>query len=494
MKRFCDYNARTITDDELHCARHVRHKMLDDPYRPAYHFASPEGLAMPFDPNGNIFWRGRHHMGYIYQERGTHYWGHVSSTDLLHWRHHRPYLFPTLDSPETSIFSGNSYVDKDGSRVLCLYHGCGSGNCIAWSDDKDLEHWHKHAFNPIVPNPPDPDKADHTSWDPCGWIHNDTYYAVFGGQKNTVWKSKDLKKWTKCGPFLAHAYPGIDIMEDISCPDFFPMGRKWVMVCISHRLGARYYVGQWKNEQFYPEYHEMMSYADNQFFAPESHTDDKGRRVLFAWVLDGRNDAARGPSGWSGMMSLPRIMTLGPGNRLLMSPAEELASLRYNAVLRKNVAIPANSSVHVPFDAVADNVLELEAELAGNATDFGVKVCCSPDGRHETVIGYSTADGRLRIDTTRTGPNQPSGRVNIAGNMCRQMESAPMRLGPKEALQLRIFVDRTMVEVFANNGRQALSRVIYPSLGSTGIRLYANGGTARAANVRLWDIMPTNPY
>ena len=485
---------QAITDDELHSARHMRLKMLKDPYRPAYHFVSPEGHAMPFDPNGNVYWRGRHHMGYIYQERGVHYWGHVSSTDLLHWRHHPPSLLPTLDSPETGIFSGNAFLDKDGSRVICLYHGCDAGNCIAWSDDKDLEHWHKQEGNPIVPNPPDPEKADYTSWDPCGWIHNGIYYAVFGGGKNTVWKSKDLRKWQKCGPFLAKPYPGIDINEDISCPDFFKLGDKWVMVCISHRLGARYYVGQWKNEQLHPEYHEMMSYSDNQFFAPESHTDGQGRRILFAWVFDGRNNAVRGHTGWSGMMSLPRVMTLGADNRILMTPVEELKTLRYNDVVKKNVAIPADGETSVAFDAVTDNVLELEVALAGvNAAEFGVKVCCSADGREETVIGYNVTDGKLKIDTTRTGANQRPNKT-VIGNAVQAVESAPMKLGTKEVLKLRVFVDRCMVEVFANDGRLALSRVIYPSQGATGIKLYARGGAARASAVSVWDIMPANPY
>jgi len=495
MKDICCGNSlQVIRDNELHSARGVRLKLLTDPYRPTFHFVNPEGHAMPFDPNGNIFWRGRHHMGYIYQEHGTHYWGHVSSTDLLHWRHHRPYLTPTLDSPETSIFSGNSYLDKDGKRVLCMYHGCGAGNSIAWSDDKDLEHWHKHEFNPLVPNPVDAEKADYTSWDPCGWIHNGTYYAIFGGGKNTVWKSKDLRKWTKCGPFLAHAYPGIDIFEDISCPDFFPMGKKWVMVCISHRLGTRYYVGDWKNEQFHPEYHEMMSYCDNQFFAPESHTDDKGRRILFAWVLDGRNDAAKGPTGWSGMMSLPRIMTLGSDNRLIMTPAEETKTLRYNPIVARNLVVGKNGQTNIAFDGVLDNVLELEVEMRGSgAAEFGVKVCCSPDGSNETVIGYNVDEGKLKIDTTRTGKNQLMSAM-IGNNMRKFVETAPMKLGKNEALKLRVFIDRCMVEVFANDGRLVLSRVVYPPHGATGIKLYAKGGSAKASVVRAWDMMPTNPY
>jgi beta-fructofuranosidase len=487
------YSNRAISDEELHSARHMRHKLLQDPYRPTFHFVSPEGHAMPFDPNGNVYWRGRHHMGYIYQERGVHFWGHVSSTDLLHWRHHSPYLLPTPDSPEQGIFSGNSYLDKDGSRVLCLYHGCDAGNCLAWSDDPDLENWHKLPGNPIVPNPPEPDKADHTSWDPCGWIIGDTYYAVFGGGKNTVWKSSDLRSWTKCGPFLAHPYPGIDIQEDISCPDFFPMGDKWVMVCISHRLGARYYVGTWKNEQLHPEYHELMSHSDNEYFAPESHTDSQGRRILFAWVFDGRSDAVRGASGWSGMMALPRVLTLGSDNRLLMRPVEELRTLRYNPVVSKDIAVPAGGEVAVPFAPVTDNVLELEVELAsGGAAELGVKICCAPDGQSETVIGYDVAEGRLEIDTTRTGPNQEKAR-SVTGTATGVIEAAPMKLGKTESLTLRVFVDRCMVEVFANDGRLALCRVVYPGAGATGIKLYAKGGRASARTVSAWDIMPTNP-
>ncbi len=487
-----DYSQQSVTEEELHTARHLRHRLLLDPYRPAYHFVTPEGHAMPFDPNGNVFWRGRHHMGYIYQERGLHFWGHVSSIDLLHWRHHSPYLLPTADSPEQGIFSGNSFVDRDGSRVLCLYHGCEAGNCLAWSDDADLEDWHKLPGNPIVPNPTEPDKADYTSWDPCGWIIDGTYYAVFGGQKNTVWKSPDLRTWTKCGPFLAHAYPGVDLNEDISCPDFFPMGDKWVMICISHRLGARYYVGTWKNDQLHPEYHEMMSYSDNEYFAPESYTDGRGRRILFAWVFDGRSDAVRRGCGWSGMMALPRVAELGPGNRLLMRPAEELTRLRYNPSVRTDVTIPADGEVALPFDPVMANVYELELDFVSQgASDYGVLVACGPDGRAATRIGYDASCGQLRIDTTHSSTYLKKAR-SVTGTAASGIEAAPLPLAAGATLNLRVFVDRCMVEVFANDGQLALSRVVYPTPGSTGIRFYARGGPALVRTASAWDLMPTN--
>ena len=69
-------------------ARALREGLLGDPYRPGYHFVTPEGSCMPFDPNGAIFWKGRYHLFYIFQDKRGHNWGHVSSTDLFHWRHH----------------------------------------------------------------------------------------------------------------------------------------------------------------------------------------------------------------------------------------------------------------------------------------------------------------------------------------------------------------------------------------------------------------------
>lgn len=82
----------------------------------------------------------------------------------------------------------------------------------------------------------------------------------------------------------------------------------------------------------------------------------------------------------------------------------------------------------------------------------------------------------------------------MTGAVTGLVEAAPMKLGKTEPLKLRIFVDRCLVEVFANDGRQALSRVIYPVAEATGLKLYARGGAARASSVRVWDIMPTNPY
>ncbi|MCH2569615.1 MAG: hypothetical protein MKZ98_13805, partial [Pseudomonadales bacterium] len=82
----------TLGDEAAKNARSVRERILTDPHRPGYHVVSPEGVAMPFDPNGAVFWQGRYHLVYIFQDDQLGYqadhWGHLSSTDLFHWRHH----------------------------------------------------------------------------------------------------------------------------------------------------------------------------------------------------------------------------------------------------------------------------------------------------------------------------------------------------------------------------------------------------------------------
>lgn len=477
-----------ITQEMILAARHLRLHLLQDPYRPTYHFTVPEDYAMPADPNGAVFWNGRYHLGYIYQEQGVHYWGHVSSLDLLHWRHHPPCLFPTPDSPEEGIFSGNCFINKAGQATM-LYHGVKVGNCIATSDDPQLDTWHKLPTNPIVPVE-SKDKwresanLPYASWDPHGWLEGDTYYAIFGGVRPAIFKAQELGEWRYVGDLFAHGVAGVSLREDVSCPDFFQLGDKWVLMGISHEMGCRYYVGEWRNEQFYPELHEQMSWVDNTFFAPESMVDPKGRRLMWAWVFDQWDEATKAASGWSGVFSLPRELWLGEDNRLRMRPVEELKQLRYNERQHSQLWVAANRETLLPN--VQGNGLDLELVLEPfGATRCGVKLCCAPDGSEETVVGYDRVAQKLFIDTQRSSSQ---------GMGLKTIEAGPFQLGGTELLRLRILIDKSVVEVFAND-RQAVLRRIYPSsAASNQIKLFSEGGATRVHKLTAWDIMPSNPY
>jgi beta-fructofuranosidase len=461
-------------------ARALREKLLADPYRPGYHFVTPEGSCMPFDPNGAIYWKGQYHLFYIFQDARGHNWGHVSSTDLFHWRHHPTGLV-------AGMFSGNCFVNKDGRPTIC-YHQVGQGNAMAVALDDDLNEWKKLDSNPITPKTAtgDPNHDRYRSWDPYGWLEGNTYYAIFGGNRPAIAKAPSLGgEWKYVGDLMANAVDGVAIDEDVSCADFFPIGSggKRMLLCISHRLGARYYLGDWTNEQFHPTFHEKMSWVDNSFFAPESLLDDQGRRIMWAWIFDSPGFAMRQASGWSGTMSLPRVLTLGSDGMLRMNPPDEIERLRYRAQSPPDVALAADQERAVA--GIGGNSLELSLELtAPVARQYGVKVCRSPQGEEETLVYYDATDKKLKVDTNRSSLTEGP----------KSIEAGPLVLAADEPLKLRIFVDRSVVEVFAN-GRQAVMRRVYPTRGdSLGVTIFSRCGPVRASQLHKWDMMPSNAY
>ena len=460
---------------EAAAARALRERLLSDPHRPGYHFVIPEGTGMPFDPNGAIFWNGRYHMFYIFQDARGHNWGHVSSTDLCHWRHHPTKLV-------SGMFSGNCFVNKDGVPTMC-YHQVGQGNAMAVALDDDLDDWKKLDSNPITPKtkPGDPHHGKYQSWDPYGWLEGENYYAIFGGKRAAIARAPSLDgPWEYRGDLLARPAEGVDINEDISCADFFKLDGRHVLLCISHDLGARYYLGEWLDEQFYPTDHAQMSWVDNSFFAPESLLDDRGRRIMWAWAKDRPDFKIKDDQHWSGTMSLPRVLSLAPDGTMRMQVPQEFERLRYNGQKQENIDVDGE----VQLDLQGDS-LELRVLIdPGTAKQCGVKVRCSLDGEEETLIYYDAEEKKLKIDTTKS-----SLKSDI-----KAVEGGPFELQEGELLTLRIFIDKSIVEVFAND-RQAVMRRIYPSRkDSVDVKLFSRGGTSKAILVEAWDMMPSNPH
>jgi len=495
-------------------ARALRGRYLADPHRPGYHFVVPEGVHAPVDPNGALFWNGRYHLCYIFQHEGKHYWGHVSSVDLVHWRQHPPALAP--GDGDDGIFSGGACVDQDGTAVI-TYWGLGQpdGICLATSTDPQLDRWVKCPQNPVLPSTggtgwaQTPDGRVYGTADPSAiWYANGRYHMVTGnllvlqefGQKrkqaehlgDTVYlfTSDDLVHWEYRDEFYRSDRAWTRDFEDDMCPDFFPLpaspeggppSDRHMLLFISHTLGCQYYLGRYAEDRFHPETHGRMTWVDNEFFAPESLVDPAGRRIMWSWVFDRREKATREASGWSGELSLPRLLWLGEDGTLRLRPVPELERLRYN---ERRHCFSVGPEKEVTLPDIAGNCLELALEiLPGPRAECGVKVCASPGGEEETVISYDPT-GLLKIDTRRSS----------LGEGPKVVEAAPFTLAPGEPLFLRVFVDRSFVEVFAND-RQAVVRRIYPTRpDSVGVRLIARGGAAQVPRLRAWDMMPSNAW
>jgi len=475
---------------------------------PIYHFHAleEEGRCRPYDPNGCIFWKGRYHLMYIYQDsKRGHSWGHASSTDLTRWTIHPPAIVPRPEDASVGTFSGNALISKEGVPMLCWY-GISAGVCIATAEDDELLRWKPHPANPILPQPRkgEPGHGVYRVWDPFLWLEGDTYYCALGGNvhedgEDTLYlcRSKDLETWEPLHPFY-RAEPSWTVEgEDISCPDFFELGGLHVLLGISHSVGARCYIGKYVGEQFFPEKHVRLNWPGANFFAPESLLDDQGRRIVWAWVTDPRLRSTQLATG-SGVMSLPRLLSLGKDRELRIEPVPELESLRSNLRVVEDLALDSDVNV---IPSISGAHLELAAELElGTASQVGLLVRCAPDGSEATGIWYDAEAEELRVDLSRSTLRRDvaylPGAVQTFKNESEREQAlervaAPFLLGDGERLKLRVFLDGPVLEVFAN-GRQSITQQIFPSRqDSLGLRVGSRGGAATLRTLRAWDMAPT---
>jgi len=509
-----------VPDAVVQSTRLLRERLLADPYRPGYHFCVPEDIGRPGDANGCFFARGRYHLMYLYNRNGVGFCcGHLSSQDLVHWRHHPDGIGP--GDGDEGCFSGGGFLDDDGTAYLSYWMLWGDkGIGLAKSHDAHYDRWQKLEANPVVKSTEwgitEVEDADgnpliYGSADPSNiWRKDGKYYLLTGnlpvlnkvgrkpdappeqqGDRLYLFESEDLATWKYRGVFYERNPEWTAPDEDNMCPSFLPLpsspgggapSGKHLLLFISHNRGCQYYVGDYDtaSDRFIPTGHGRMTWVDNTYFAPEALVDDRGRQIMWAWLTD--NPGGEPEKGWSGVFGLPRSLWLAEDGTLGMRPVEELAMLRSGEQSWNDVTLADGETK--PLDGVVGDSCELELTIhPATARQGGVKVRASPGGEEETRLYYDAAARKLVFDATRSGVD---GR--------RVVEQAPLELNDGEPLALRVFVDKSVVEVYAND-RQAICRRVYPGRDdSLGVVLFAHGGRAEFSRVKAWEMMPSNPY
>ena len=438
-----------------------------------YHLAHPgPGDANPADPNCAIFHKGRYHLHYIYQSAGNSY-AHVSSTDMVHWKWHPTVLTP----PKTGhgVISGTAFRTKNGETAI-IYHGQGSGrNQIAFALDDDLDEWSKTIA--VDPRTASGETPAMRHWDPDCWIMGDTYYTLSGGKTPKLSRSSDLKQWEYLGELFHPDFPadlGVPKDEDTSCANLFRIGDKWMLLCISHTLGARYYLGDFKDEKFLPDYHALLNWDELDLFAPESLLTPDGRRVMWIWcpLLPHVNKQAKKKDLITqlkgklqvGIQSLPREISLPEDGVLRMRPLRELEKLRFDRKQENRITVKSDTS-HA-LKEIAGDTIELKITFtAPKAREFGFKVLCDQDGNGGFTIASGAASRTLDV-----------GYVN-----------PPFELKDGEDLTLRVFIDKNMIEVFANDRQAVVAWHDYDPK-DVHVRLFSKGGAVTVDKVEAWSM------
>ena len=340
-------------------------RLANDPLRPQFHLLPAKNWMN--DPNGPIYWKGRYHMFFQYNPGaavwGDMHWAHAVSDDMIHWRHLPVALTPTPGGDDADGCFTGSAVDDHGTATI-LYTGVKSVDsknatlrdgthtfrevqCLATSQDPQLRTWEKFE-QPVIQPPDDPSLAGFR--DPFLWRQDDSWLLGVGsghfkkGGCVLLYRSKDLRSWEYLHELAAGKWTEKEITNPVDsgemweCPDFFPLGKKHVLL-YSTAGSVVWESGELDHKElkFHAERRGVLDHG--AYYAQKTQLDGKGNRILWGWIPEKRPDAELVAAGWAGCMALPRVLTLDAQGALQMNVAPEARSLREKAfsLPRKNI-------------------------------------------------------------------------------------------------------------------------------------------------------------
>ncbi len=450
-----------------------RDQIYAERLRPQFHFSPARGWMN--DPNGMVYYDGQYHLFFQHNPFGTSWgnmtWGHAVSTDMIHWRQRRNALH--MDRLGT-IFSGSGLVDHQNTTgwatdqhqpIVAVYTSAGGTSAesrgqpftqsIAYSVDGGRS-FTKYEDNPVLDHLVGGNRDPKVIWhEPTEqWVMvlylQRPRFAFFG--------SPDLRSWTKLSE--------LEIPDGHECPDLFelpvdgdPENTRWVV----WEAAGRYFVGHFDGQTFTPETPLLDSCYGANDYAAQTFSDiprDDGRRIQIAWMRRGRYP----DMPFNQQMTVPRVLTLRTtpeGIRLFIEPVEELAVLRTRKHSHEDVILHATP---VRLESGDGKLFDIQAVFElGEARTVGIDV-------RGHRIEYSVDDQQLSALGRRAPLRAEAGRIT-----------------------LRILVDRTSVEVFANEGRVQMAHCFLPDADQRELTVFATGGPARAPSISVWELRPSLP-
>lgn len=439
--------------------------ITSEKFRLGYHVMAPSGWIN--DPNGFCYFKGYYHIFYQYYPYSENvgspmHWGHARSKDLVHWETLPIALTPGDPEDQDGCFSGSAIVKDD---ILYLIY---TGHHLNDSDDPedfwenqnmaystDGIHFTKYELNPIVATPP----ADNTQHfrDPKVWHYKDAYYMILGSQSKDglgrviLYKSADLKQWS----YLGEIEKSKDLTKEgfmWECPDLFKLDHQHVLLISPQGIEANdqqflnlfqtgYFVGQLDYAQHHFSRETSFVELDNghDFYAAQTTTTPDGQTVVIGWMNMWENDMIEQEDGWAGALTLPRTLEI-KNNHIYMNPIDTVKSLRIDdgqtLNLEKNQAILSTEN----------RVFETELLLDIKDKD-DIKLSLLTQDKAELItLGFSANNNLLTLYRKDYDDYRYA------------------HVTPSNQLKLRIFVDKSSLEIFINDGERCFTeRYYYPN-------------------------------
>ena len=458
--------------------------LYHEPYRPQYHFTPAHRWIG--DPCGLVRHGGKY-RGYS--------WGAAVSDDLIHWKEINKESIHGLPAT-TSPFTGSVVVDKDNTAgygkdaLIAVFTSFDNDSkkqsqSIAFSLDGG-DTFNYYDGNPVI-DIWSTEFRDPTviRYAPTGkWV---MAVAKALEKKVAFYESDNLKEWTWTSDFG----PMGDNEKSWECPDMFQLTveetgeKKWVLLVSVNWAREQYFVGDFNGKEFIPDHpYALPLYVDDglDYYASrvfQDYDDPYGPVYSLGWV-NTWDYAQQAPSKWGkGVWSIPRTLTLystPEGFLLRQRPAERLAGLR-NEEYRLNKKIGAGT-LPLPEIGKMENQYEMKLTLTAAKDDTaGVNLCCG-EGR-KVSLSYNPTSGYLTIDRLNSTPEDLPKFSRIAYSKATDGNGAP--------LNMDIFVDKTTIEIFAEDGKKVMTLLTYASPDQCGIELFSQKGKADF-NIQAWKI------
>lgn len=468
-------------------------------YRPQFHFTP--AIHWMNDPNGLVYHNGEYHLFYQFNPFGNRWghmsWGHAVSKDLVYWWH-LPLAIP--EEKDTMIFSGSCVVDKNNTSgfakqagqipMVAIYTGHIEGKNqsqhIAYSLD-DGRTWTKYDKNPVL------DLNNKDFRDPkVFWFEPQQKWVmavVLAVEKKVqFYSSKNLTQWE----LMSHYGPAGDLNGIWECPDLFevpvanePGKTKWVLMH-SPAPYMQYFVGEFDGNTFKNDNTTSKIYRPDygpDYYAAIAYNNlPAGQKpVSIGWINNWNyaNDIPTTP--WKSAMSLPRSLSvkkIGDEWILMQQPVEQVKQLRQKLSSWKNINVKNNFLL-----PVQSQVCELELVFKPSSQSIsGIRLA---KGKGQYVeIGYDAAKDMLYIDRSRAGDTSFHAAFSKLSRYETSLKSKNGRIS------LRIFLDKSILEVFANDGEAAMTAQIFPPDKNNGIELFSNESNVSFESVNFWSMKP----
>ncbi len=412
----------------------------DEKYRPQFHFSPRVGWTN--DPNGLVYYNGRYHLFYQHNPFGVNWsnmtWGHATSPDLLHWIEEGDALYPdklgTIFSGSGSVDFNNTtgfQTDPNGLAPLVLMYtyngpsmryGEPASQALAYSLD-DGKTFVKYSGNPTLPHIVGGNRDPKIFWhdETSRWI----VALYLDGEDYALFASKDLKSWEEICR--------IEKLGCSECPDIFPLpvdGDKKNVKWVFWGGNGKYLIGTFDGTTFKRESEPLDAKWGGNDYAAQTYSDTPGRRIQFSWMNGGQYP----DMPFNQQFTVPRELTLRTtheGIRLFTYPIKELATLRGDK-LELTAQETKDAIEYAPTSGKSSDYNLLDVELTLKASQDAGEICVALRG--QKILLNLTTKTLLYADVEAP-------LSNVDG-----------------VVKLRLVLDRTSLEIFANEGASQIAK------------------------------------